>query len=703
MGLNAEEEQLNDYFNSHNLLDIETNKQYLTYAYNTLERDYENRNFIFDKSQKIKRDVDFMLNNRIDKLSNLEINNLAFMYWQAMLLEARNKQLDSYLLYLEKNRLPKDKFYVPRSNCFNRIGLIQALQDMLDDKLDLLTISLPPGTGKAQPLYSNVLTPKGYVKMGDLKVGDKVIAADGTSAKVLGVFPQGVKDVYEICLVDGSKCQASGSHLFKVYSKKNGYAIKTLNFLLRGDFRKYYIPVYLKGKKPIYKQIKTITKVSDFECQCIYIDNPQHLYITDDGIITHNTTLEKFFLSGVIGWWPECSNLFYSHSGDITRMFYDGELDICTNAAEYTWSEIFRQQVTSTNAKMEQFNVGKYKPFQSVQCTSVGSNNAGKVRVSNKGYLLVDDLIGSIEQALNINILDKLWNSYSVDARQRMLDGAKEIIIATRWSVHDPIGRLQRLYENNNTGKRVRFIAVPDIDPETDESNFNFTVNGLSKEFFESQALVMDEISYKCLYKQKPVEREGLLYREDELRYYTDLPQQEPDAVIGVCDTKNTGSDYMVLPVFYRYGEDYYLVDCVCDNSTDFNVLYARMVDLIIEHNVQAIEFESNQGGRAITTTIRNMLAERNFICNITEKPTETNKEARIIANSYHVKQKILFKEKGLIPAKSDYATLMDQLKSYTQLGKNKHDDVPDCLANFILYTNRKVNRRQSHISKHIL
>mgnify|MGYP003289374115 CR=1 FL=1 len=481
------------------------------------------------------------------------------------------------------------------------------------------------------------------------------------------------------------------------------YAIKTLNFLLRDDFRKYYIPVYLKGKKPIYKQIRTITRVSDFECQCIYIDNPQHLYITDDGIITHNTTLEKFFLSGVIGWWPDCSNLFYSHSGDITRMFYDGELDICTNAAEYTWSEIFRQQVTSTNAKMEQFNVGKYKPFQSVQCTSVGSNNAGKVRVSNKGYLLVDDLIGSIEQALNINILDKLWNSYSVDARQRMLDGAKEIIIATRWSVHDPIGRLQRLYENNNTGKRVRFIAVPDIDPETDESNFNFTVNGLSKEFFESQALFMDEISYKCLYKQKPVEREGLLYREDELRYYTDLPQHEPDAVIGICDTKNTGSDYMVLPVFYKYGEDYYLVDCVCDNSTDFNVLYARMVDLIIEHNVQAIEFESNQGGRAITTTIRNMLAERNFVCNITEKPTETNKEARIIANSYHVKQKILFKEKGLIPAKSDYATLMDQLKSYTQLGKNKHDDVPDCLANFILYTNRKVNRRQSHIAKHIL
>lgn len=220
------------------------------------------------------------------------------------------------------------------------------------------------------------------------------------------------------------------------------------------------------------------------------------------------------------------------------------------------------------------------------------------------------------------------------------------------------------------------------------------------KEFFESQALVMDEISYRCLYKQDPIEREGLLYHEDELRRFTDLPLREPDSVVGICDTKNTGTDFMVMPIFYVYDEDYYLVDVVCDNGTDFNVLYARMVDMIIEHKVQAIEFESNQGGRAITTQIRNMLNDRHWVCNITEKPTETNKEARIIANSYQVKKMILFKDKNLIQAKSDYSVMMDQLLSYTQLGKNKHDDVPDCLANFILYATRKTTHKAAVIRK---
>lgn len=186
MELNAEEEQLNDYFNKSNLnlLDHVTCNQFLNFGYNTLDRNYENRGIIFDKTQKIMHDVNYMINNKHDSLSNTEIFDLSNMYWQSMLLEARYRQLNSYLVYLERNRNPKDKFYLPRSECFIKIGLMQALQDMLDDKLDLLTISLPPGTGKAQPLYSKVLTPKGYVAMGDIKVGDNVIAADGSTVKV---------------------------------------------------------------------------------------------------------------------------------------------------------------------------------------------------------------------------------------------------------------------------------------------------------------------------------------------------------------------------------------------------------------------------------------------------------------------------------------------------------------------------------------
>lgn len=475
-------------------------------------------------------------------------------YYSVLLHEAQNKNLDSYFRYLEKNREPKERFYMPKRRHFIKLGLIGALQDMLDDKLDILSISMPPGTQK--------------------------------------------------------------------------------------------------------------------------------------------TTLEKFFNSGVIGWFPKDFNLFFSHSGDIARMYYDGVLDIVSNSDEYCWHEIFPDlSVTNTNAKMGQFNVGKYKPFPSLQTTSVGSENAGKVR-ANK-FLLCDDLIGKLEEALNKTTLDKLWGVYSVDARQRKLDGCKEIHIATRWSVHDVIGRLQRLYEGN---ERCRFIAYPDIDPETGESNFDYEYLGFSKEFFHDQELAMDDISYKCLYKNEPVEREGLLYHEDDVRRYSTLPIREPDAILGVCDTKSKGVDYFVMPVFYKYDEDYYLVDCLCNKESNYEVQYGNIIRLICTHNMQMLEIESNQGGDRIAHEIKKRLEAEKQRCNITTKYTETNKETRIIVNAEWVKSHVLFKDKEDYMRKSDYGEFMSQLFSYSVEGKNKHDDVPDALSLFTLYVTRFLNRKPTMV-----
>ena len=400
------------------------------------------------------------------------------------------------------------------------------------------------------------------------------------------------------------------------------------------------------------------------------------------------TTLEKFFLSWICGLYPDDYNLFYSHSGDITKMFYDGMLDIMTSD-EYTWKDIFNgYQVTNTNAKLEQINIGKYAAFPNVQCTSVGSKNAGKVRVSPCGYLLVDDMIGGIEEALNKNILDKLWSIYTVDARQRKLDGAKECHIATRWSVHDVIGRLETAFEDND---RAEFIAIPDIDPETGKSNFAYDVGGFSEEFFHSQEALMDDISYRCLYKSEPIEREGLLYHEDDLRRYIDLPDREPDAVLSVCDTKNKGTDYLVCPVCYVYGQDHYLVDCVCTDSSDYGVQYGRLANLLVDNKAQQCEFESNNGGDRVAYEVEAKIKELGARCNVTTKPTESNKETRIIVNADWVKKNVLFKDKSLYSSKSDYGVFMKWLLSYSVSGKNVHDDVPDCMANYALYVDRRL------------
>lgn len=468
-------------------------------------------------------------------------------YWEILKMEALRGNFESYLLYLEKNREYKDMFYLPKRKQFLKIGIIQALQDMLDDKIDILLFSMPPGSQK--------------------------------------------------------------------------------------------------------------------------------------------TTTEKFFLSYVVGLDTSGYSLFYSHSDDITKMFYEGCLDIITNDQEYTWSEIFpHRRITQQNAKREQFNVGKYKPFWSLQCTSVGAKNSGKVR-ANK-FLMCDDLIGGIEEALNKNTLDKLWNIYSVDAIQRKMDGCKEIHIATRWSVHDIIGRLIRIYGDD---PRVRVISVPDIDPETGQSNFDYEFNGFSVEFYEQQALKMDDISYKCLYKNQPIEREGLLYHEEDLRRYLEIPEREPDAILAICDVKNKGTDFMFMPIVHKYGNDYYCVDCVCDDSADYEHQYEKLTNCLIMNQVQECEFESNSGGDRVSFEVNKRIKSAGYFCNITNKPTETNKETRIIVNAAWVLANVLFKDKSLFTPKSDYGIMMNWLLSYSVAGKNPHDDVPDGWANFSLFVQGKI------------
>ena len=131
---------------------------------------------------------------------------------------------------------------------------------------------------------------------------------------------------------------------------------------------------------------------------------------------------------------------------------------------------------------------------------------------------------------LHKNRLETLWTKVANDLRSRRLDGCKEFYIATRWSVHDPIGKLQTLYAGD---PRARFIAVPALN-EKGESNFMFTVNGFSKEYFEDARKAMDDISFNCLYQQKPVEREGLLLPADELRRFYLEKHHVPEGVSGI-------------------------------------------------------------------------------------------------------------------------------------------------------------------------
>lgn len=812
---------------------------------------------------------------------------------------------DSYLIYLEWERDPEKRFYLPRRKIMKQI--VDSMQDLEDDKLDLLSISLPPGVGKAQPIYSKILTPDGYVKMGDIDVGDKVFSSNGKVSNVVGVFPQGVKDIFRVTFDDDSYTDCCKEHLWTVqtvsdrgYLRKYGkYKDRTisleeimntglrkrkdkrLNFsveytkpvefskkdlklhpyvmgaligdgslsnnfsftntdddilekvnrllpkgdmlnisknrishriikknhpivkdelgrfcmeptktkkilidydligkrswekhiprdylfssvedrleLLRGlmdtdgtvassggtiefattspqlkedviflvntlggrvtykekmgaytvdgvrkethpyynltinfkrDIQPFYcsrkVNNYIVKRKTFKRFIKNIEYIGKEESKCILIDDPSHLYLTDNCIVTHNTTLGIFFLTWIMGKYPDSCNLASAHGDKLTRSFYDGALSVITDP-EYLWGDVFpRCVLQGTNSKDETINLNKAKRFKTLTCRSIDGALTGATRCEK--YLYADDLVSGIEEAMNIERLDVLWGKYTNDLKSRKKTGCKEIHIATRWSVHDVIGRLEILHKDN---PRARFIAIPAIN-ENGESNFNFDYGvGFDTEFFEEMRESLDDVSFKCLYMNEPIEREGLLFPHDELNYYNGtLPGIDPDRIIAFCDVAWGGGDFLSMPIGYLYGDELYVHDVVFSLG-DKTMTRPLVIGKLLRHRPHYTRFEANNGGHEYADAVDKELRKLGLHINITSRmaPSKQSKLSRIIQVAPDIK-KVYFRDTK--NRDGPYREFMKNLTGYLVSGKSKHDDAPDSMAGLVNMTTKK-------------
>lgn len=429
--------------------------------------------------------------------------------------------------------------------------------------------------------------------------------------------------------------------------------------------KKFYLP----RKKALRPIVEILQKLADDELDLACISMPPG---------TGKSGLGILFCAWLGGRHPEEGILLTSHNNSWLEGAYD-ELLREVRTEEYNWRDIFAGSgVVATNAKDMKIAIDIDQRFPTFQFGSISSDLAGKVRA--KQLLYCDDLIGGLEEALSIERLDTKWAKYTGDLLQRTEgDHCKQLHIATRWSVHDIIGRLEDLHEDD---PRAVFYAVPALNSEG-ESNFDYPEGGFSTETYLSIKEAMDDVTWRALYMNEPIEREGLVYEESELKTYVTLGE-EPDAVLAVCDSAEGGGDDTVLLIFEVFGTEHYLVGGVCSDGLP-ELTSSLCAEELLKFKVQRAQFESNSAGGGFADMVSRKLKERGGRTSITKRRTTQNKETKIIVRSAWIKENVYFPDASI--RDKTMKDIVRKLCSYSHKGKNKHDDVPDAMAQYAMFT----------------
>ena len=381
------------------------------------------------------------------------------------------------------------------------------------------------------------------------------------------------------------------------------------------------------------------------------------------------------------GKFPDRSTLMEGTGDDLVNSFYKGCLEYIQQPNEYHFYDIFPDsKLVQTNADVKTLNLLHKSRFPTVMCRSIDARQVGLSEATNLLYL--DDCVEGREEAKNRLRLDDKWEVISGDVIGRAIEGTPIVICGTRYSLYDPIGRLQE--EMRKQGKRTRILETPALDPATDESNFEYTREGkkvFTTQYFRDQRQMLSAEQFASEFQQQPFEAKGLLFPEKSLNRYFSLPvDRDPDAIIAACDTAEKGDDFCAMPVAALFGNEVYIIDVVFDDSPP-EVTKPACAKALMRNKVSSAMFESNNAGSYFARDVGEILSQNSYSCAIRTKRTISNKQTRIEFASDSILKNFYFKDPSLYELASPYAAFIKQLVTYTRSGKVPHDDAPDSLA----------------------
>lgn len=429
---------------------------------------------------------------------------------------------------------------------------------------------------------------------------------------------------------------------------------------------------YAPRKHYLRPMVQGFQDVLDGKLRLLTISMPKRAGKSQTGINFVNMLSGKF---------PDRSTLMEGTGDDLVKSFYNGCLEYLTVPNEYLFYDVFPDaRLIQTNADSKTINLKSKSRFPTIMCRSIDARQVGLSEATNVLYL--DDCVEGREEAKNRQRLDDKWEVISGDIMGRAIEGTPMVFTGTRYSLYDPIGRVQEHAQRE--GWAWRAIEIPALDLVTDESNYEYEREGkkvFTTAYFREQRELLSAEQFESEFQQQPFEAKGLLFNKDELNYFFELPKdRDPDTIIAVGDTAESGSDSTSMPVAKIYGNAVYIVDVVFDDSPA-EVTKPECAKCLIENKVASAVFESNNAGQYYARDVDQIIRERGYSVGIRTKRTISNKQTRIEFASDNIKKNFYFKHPSTYKRGSQYWNFMKEVTTYTRSGKVPHDDAPDSLS----------------------
>ena len=416
---------------------------------------------------------------------------------------------------------------------------------------------------------------------------------------------------------------------------------------------------------------------------------------------TGKTTLIMFFLVWIMLRNSERSNLYCSYTDSVVKVLYAGILEVLNDTTTYLWTDVFPEcSIAGTDAKDLLINIDRRKRYASFTGRSLYGTLNGACDCN--GYAIGDDLISGIEEAMNKDRLNNAWQKVDNNFLPRAKQNAKILWIGTRWSLTDPIARRYDVLQNDPkfANRRFKVVNIPALN-ENDESNFDYACGvGFNTEFYQQRRASFernnDTASWLAQYQGEPIERDGAVFSPDELRYFNgDLPEGDPDSIFMAVDPAWGGGDFVASPIIYQYGNDLFVKDVVF-SALEKDYTQPEIANKAMKHKVTRIYCEGTKMTASYGQGISDIFKAKDYHCNVVTSIkhfTGTGKEQRIFDKAPDIRESMVFLEKR----DKEYELFMQNVFSFSIMGKNKHDDAPDSLAMAVSFLIRGENKIEAY------